>query len=1218
MASTPTDPTTLRDRIREATLQSEAALAKRQIPAAAFDPKTAAEVEASAKRLVKDARRKASKSGLADKFLQEYGLTNEEGVALMRLAEALLRTPDAATADALIRDKIEAGDWGRHKGKSESFIVNMSTRGLIATAKVLEKSVGESVAGRVRGAVRRLGEPVIRAAVGQAMALMGEFFVLGESIEEAIKKSKKQIAKGYAYSYDMLGEAAVTAGDADKFYEDYAHAIEVIAKTAKPDVDPSENPGISVKLSALHPRYEFVKKERAFCELLPRAAALAKMARDANLGFNLDAEEADRLDISLDLVEALLDHEDLQDWNGFGLVVQAYQRRAETVIDWLADAARRRGRRVMVRLVKGAYWDAEVKRAQTMGLESYPVFTRKVLTDVSYIACARKLFEASDAFYPQIATHNAHTAEAAAALARTNGVTKGAFEFQRLHGMGEAVHERLLKSGHRSRIYAPVGGHTELLPYLVRRLLENGANSSFVNQLFDPELTVDDIIRDPAADASRLNMYENPHIPAPLDHLGRRKAARGFDWTDPATAERLVAATHADDAPTAGPIISGEETRENLQKVENPSDLSKTAGWVSLATAGADRAAILRKAADIMEGRSERLIGLACREAGKTIPDGIAEVREAVDFLRYYADEAETALKGRKPLGVVATISPWNFPLAIFTGQNAAALAAGNTVVAKPAEPTPLIAAEAVRILHEAGVPGDVLHFLPGAGSVVGAAIVEHPAVRGVCFTGSVPTALRIRRSLVDAGKGDAALIAETGGINAMIVDSTALLDQAVKDTIASAFQSAGQRCSAARLLIVQEDVADRMIEMLIGAMAELAVGDPAELATDVGPIIEEKARRDIAEYVESHRREGRVIAEAPEPAGPEGHHLRPALIRVSKVADVEREVFGPVLHVSTFTSAELEAAVDAVNDLGYGLTMGVHTRIDETMERVSARAHVGNVYVNRNQIGAIVGVQPFGGEGLSGTGPKAGGPHYLLRLSQPIDRPKRAGFDLRITDGPGFAPETEANLRASAAAWAGEPDRAAVLRKAADALGGEAGEAMRAAAEETDAVFCTPTLLPGPTGEKNTLRLAPRGVVLCLGGADAAALRMQTARALAAGNAAVVLEADVSEWTSALVAAGGFEGLLTPVSELTEAVLKSPAIDAVALDGDAASVNALAARLAERDGPIVPILDSADDAYRWAHERTLTVNTTAAGGDVELFQRVEGRAPADDRASAA
>ncbi len=1223
----------LRAGVRAATLRDEKEAATALLAAATLSAKTASAVEKSAKKLVKDARKRANRSGLIEKFLQEYGLTNEEGVALMRLAEALLRTPDAATADALIRDKVEQGDWDRHAGKSDSFVVNISTRGLMTAAAVLERTMGESVAERVRGAISRLGEPVIRTAVGRAMTVMGEHFVLGQTIEAGLKRGAKPMRAGYGYSFDMLGEAALTADDAQKFFDDYANAIAAIAKKAKASRPPVDNPGISVKLSALHPRYEFIKRERVLGELVPRVADLARRAKAAGLGFNIDAEEADRLDVSLDVFDALLTDDSLADWDGFGVVVQAYQRRAPFVIDWLTEAARTHGRRIMVRLVKGAYWDAEIKRAQMMGLENYPVYTRKVLTDVSFLACARKLFEAADVLYPQIATHNAHTAEAAAAIADELKVDRRAYEFQRLHGMGEAVHDRLLKRGHRSRIYAPVGGHKELLPYLVRRLLENGANSSFVNQLFDPELSVDDIVRDPAADAAKLNVFPNPNIPSPRDHLkGERLSALGFDWTDPATAERLSAVAATKETPSAGPIIAGAETHEALQKVENPANLAEQAGWVSLASAedaaracdiaaeaapkwaatpAAERAHILRTAANLMEARTEEFLALAVREAGKSIPDAIAEVREAVDFLRYYADRAEDTLDGCAPLGVIATISPWNFPLAIFTGQTSAGLAGGNAVIAKPAETTPLIAAAAVRLLHEAGVPADILHLTPGPGSVVGQALVEHPAVRGVCFTGSTATAKRIQKSLIDAGKGDAVLIAETGGLNAMIVDSTALLEQAVKDVVASAFQSAGQRCSAARILCVQTDVADRMIEMLTGAMAELKIGDPARLATDVGPIIDAKARASIREYVEAHRAKGRVLAEAPAPDDPgAGYFLQPVALKMDAVSDVTREVFGPVLHVVRFKGSELDALVDEINSLGYGLTLGVHTRIDSQMERVAARAHVGNVYVNRNQIGAVVGVQPFGGEGLSGTGPKAGGPHYLRRLTVEADAPAFA--DAPSPAAPGDAPDADllSCLKSAGALWAARGDRGDILRAAADKLSDQAAAALRAAADEADAHFCEPVELPGPTGEMNTLRLCPRGLVLCLGapGDDPGPLYAQTARALAAGNAVLVLAPDAAAWVKALEAAGAPRGLIAATPELTTGLLAAPQIDAVAADAGPVAHGDLARALSEREGPLVPILTSRDDASRFAHERTLTVNTTAAGGDVALFARAERR----------
>ncbi len=919
-----------RKKIRDNTLADEAERVRALLPEAEVSQETRKAAQEKAAAFVKEARAEASRSTLVDKFLQEYGLSTAEGVTLMRLAEALLRTPDAATADALIKDKVEAGDWAAHKGKSPFPFVNFSTRALMLTAAWLDDVEGADPTRKIVRATKdlldRVGEPVIRSAVAQAMKIMGEHFVLGETIGDAQKRAQGYAKKGYGFSFDMLGEAAHTEADAQKYFRDYETAIAEIGKLARNDRS-IDNPGISVKLSALHPRYEYAKRERVLKELGARARSLAIQAKEANIGFNIDAEEAARLDLSLDLIEALMRDPKLGGWDGFGVVVQAYQRRAPFVIDWLAALARECGKRIMVRLVKGAYWDAEIKRAQVMGLESYPVFTRKALTDVSYQACAKKLFANADIIYPQFATHNALTA----AIVREMAGDVKEYELQRLHGMGEALHDSLLKAGLRSRIYAPVGGHRELLPYLVRRLLENGANSSFVNQLFDADLSVDDIVADPVEEAKALNVVPNTAIPSPRDLFGgSRLLAEGWDDTDPDTADQLQLAVGQalEGRRTFGPIIDGVSPKGKASPSLNPAHAGEIIGHVDLAegahvelacnsaaasqpawarTPARARGDILRRAASMLEERAEAFMQLATREAGKTIPNSIAEVREAVDFLRYYADEGEK-LTG-EPLGVVACISPWNFPLAIFLGQASAALAAGNAVVAKPAEQTPIIAHEAVKLLHAAGVPAGVLHFLPGDGPSVGGPLTRHPLVAGVVFTGSTEVARIINRSLVDAGKWDAALIAETGGINAMIVDSTALLEQAVRDAVASAFQSAGQRCSACRLVCVQEDVADRFNEMLAGAMAELTVGDPAILSTDVGPVIDAEALSTIESHVAEMERSARLIARAnPVVGAVNGAFIPPVAFEIGKIADLKREVFGPVLHIVRFRAGEVDA----------------------------------------------------------------------------------------------------------------------------------------------------------------------------------------------------------------------------------------------------------------------------------------------------------------------
>ncbi|MEM9616781.1 MAG: bifunctional proline dehydrogenase/L-glutamate gamma-semialdehyde dehydrogenase PutA [Pseudomonadota bacterium] len=1209
---------TLREIIRDNYLTDEAELAQLLVASAGLSEELRKEAQGRAAEFVTEARASAERSGLIDKFLQEYGLSTAEGVTLMRLAEALLRTPDAATADALIEDKIEAGDWGSHKGKSPFPLVNFSTRALMLTAAWLDdieaKDPLTRMAVATKAALDKFGEPVIRASVAQAMRIMGEHFVLGQTIDEAMKRAKKFAAKGYGFSFDMLGEAAHTDADAQKYFRDYKNAIAAIAIYSTHE-RAADNPGISVKLSALHPRYEYGKKERVLKELGARVRELALDARAANMGFNIDAEEADRLDLSLDIIESLMRDPALADWNGFGVVVQAYQRRASFVLDWLATISRETGRRIMVRLVKGAYWDSEIKRAQVMGLESYPVFTRKVLTDLNYLACARKLFASTDVFYPQFATHNALTATMVQAM--SNDCED--YELQRLHGMGEALHDSLLASGARSRIYAPVGGHKELLPYLVRRLLENGANSSFVNQLIDPDLSVDDIVADPIDELAAIDDISNPNIPAPRDHLnGERLASKGWDETHPPMAahlEKVVAQQHA---------ASQQESQNRLEQDPQLMTMKNPAtgfinGFVNPTTkaeldaackgaethqpawaARSDRGDILRKAADMLEENADDFMRIATQEAGKSIPDAIAEVREAVDFLRYYADRAEE-LSG-DPLGVVACISPWNFPLAIFLGQVSAALAAGNAAIAKPAEQTPSIAGEAVRLMHLAGVPENVLHIVYGDGPDVGAPLVAHPAVNGVIFTGSTPVAQLINRTLTESGKHDATLIAETGGINAMIVDSTALLEQAVTDTVSSAFQSAGQRCSACRLVCVQDDIADRFMEMLAGAMKELSVGNPSQLSTDVGPVIDEEAHGNIQKEIDRLEKHARLIARAPALSeNLDGTFILPAAFEINAIGDLKQETFGPLLHVVRFKASELEDLIDEINALGFGLTMGIHTRIDETMHTISRRARIGNVYVNRNQIGAVVGVQPFGGEGLSGTGPKAGGPHYVEALQQ-CARPN--GEDPAPLSDREMTATDESALSGAGSAYQSwnAANRAEIVQSTLDDLASLPTDIRNEISEAARDVN-TNTELPGPTGESNTLKLRGRGVVLCLGGGDHEGAIKQIMLALAAGNCVLAIDNDGAKAVAAALRKIDLpEGVFTIIDDAPSAMLHDSRIRAVVFDGGADARRAIQSDLAKRNGAIIPLLSSFDRPWRFATERTLTVNTTAAGGDVRLL----------------
>ncbi|ARE40747.1 Proline dehydrogenase (Proline oxidase) [Rhodovulum sp. P5] len=1144
---------TLLARIEAATYAAEGPVLRRLLDETALTASARARICASAADLVRAIRAK-DRPGLMETFLAEYGLSTEEGVALMCLAEALLRVPDAETMDALIEDKIAPSDWGRHLGKSHSPLVNASTWALMLTGRVLEKPE-PGLAATLRGAVKRLGEPVIRTAVGRAMREMGRQFVLGETIQGAMARAAGMEAKGYTYSYDMLGEAARTEADAQRYLAAYANAIGAISKAARGS-DMRDNPGISVKLSALHPRYEVAQHDRVLADLAPRLLQLALQAKEAGMGLNIDAEEADRLALSLEVIETVLADDRLAGWDGFGVVVQAYGQRAGLVLDWLYALAGRYDRRLMVRLVKGAYWDTEIKRAQVAGIDGFPVFTRKAATDVSYLANARKMLGMTDRIYPQFATHNAHTVAAILDM----GADAGLYEFQRLHGMGEALYD-IVKERHpgtRCRIYAPVGAHRDLLAYLVRRLLENGANSSFVNQIVDEDVAPETVAADPLTEVeAHLDAPSHPAIRrAPDLFAPDRRNARGWDLTHRPDLDEIEAARapYLSSRFEALPLIDGTARPEAAELRHNPADPADCVGTVQVASRddvanalaaaqawdapAGERAAVLRRAADLYEANFGPIFALLAREAGKSLPDAVGELREAVDFLRYYAHGAEALDTPAR--GVFACISPWNFPLAIFTGQIAAALAAGNGVLAKPAEQTPLIACLAVQLLHRAGVPRSCLQLLPGDGATVGARLTSDARVNGVAFTGSTETARIIRRSMAAHMAPGTPLIAETGGLNAMIMDSTALPEQAVADVVTSAFQSAGQRCSALRCLYLQEDVADRVCQMLFGAMAELRLGDPWHLSTDVGPLIDAEAQAGIAAYVEAARAEGRVMWQADAPDG--GHFMAPVAIRATGIEEMEREIFGPVLHIATFRAEALDDVLTAINDSGYGLTFGLHSRIDDRVQLVADRLRVGNLYVNRNQIGAIVGSQPFGGEGLSGTGPKAGGPHYLARFTA---RP--AAVAKPAVDGPADPGKVQALLDGCRAAKGAETRP-----------------------------------LPGPTGESNRLTTHPRPPLLCLGPGDEAA-QAQVAAVRALGGAAVAVPASLSP--EAIERLTGFAGVLWW--------------------GDADTARALDRALAGRDGPLLPLLTGWPDTAHARVERHLCVDTTASGGNAALLSAV-------------
>ena len=1242
--------------ITAATRRAETELLPGLLAQAAMVPAQAAQATALALRIargVRDRARDGGRAGLVQGLLQEFALSSTEGVALMCLAEALLRIPDAATRDALIRDKIGDGDWQQHLGHSPSIFVNAAAWGLLLTGRLVATHSDRGLAATLRRVVARGGEPLIRRGVDMAMRMMGEQFVTGETIAEALVNARAREATGFRYSYDMLGEAALTAADARRYLEAYAQAIEAIGAAAG-GRGPIAGPGISIKLSALHPRYARAQLDRVRDELYPRLRQLAEHARGHDIGLNIDAEESDRLELSLELLERLAFEPALAGWQGLGFVIQAYQKRCPALVDWIVDLARRSGRRLMVRLVKGAYWDSEIKRAQLDGQPDYPVYTRKPHTDVAYIACARKLLAAPDAVFPQFATHNAHTMAAIHTLADPAAWQAGQYEFQCLHGMGEPLYEQVVMADDQGlrrpcRIYAPVGTHDTLLAYLVRRLLENGANTSFVNRIADENIALEALVEDPvqtvralaAGDASTgtAGALGSPHprIPPPTALFGAtRPCARGLDLADEATLDGLRLAFAGDAARhwRAEPLLAVGTAGSPWQPVTNPADADDTVGQVreamvadvhaavaaAAAAAGewaavspALRASRLDAAADALQAGMATLLPLLVREAGKTCANAVAEVREAVDFLRYYAAEVRRDFDNTThvPLGPVACISPWNFPLAIFTGQVAAALAAGNVVLAKPAEQTPLVAAAAVRILHEAGVPRVALQLLPGRGDTVGAALVADPRIQGVLFTGSTEVARLLQRTLAGrlTGRGrPLPLVAETGGQNALVVDSSALAEQAVADIVSSAFDSAGQRCSALRLLCVQDDVADRLLTMVDGALAELRVGDPRALSTDVGPVIDAEARAGILAHIEAMRARGRPLRQAAGPAFDpaalaRGHFVPPTVIELEQVSDLGREVFGPVLHVLRWRREQLPALLQAINGTGYGLTQGVHTRIDETVAQVLQASSAGNVYVNRNIVGAVVGVQPFGGEGLSGTGPKAGGPLYLLRLlaerplqaarlalarSGAVERPPVRGLAVRPDDG--LADDA-----------AGEP--LAALRRWAQAQGLAelAAQCDQAAAESPVGPWLA---LRGPTGEANHYAVAPRGHVLGLvdDGPGAEADRLCQLAAVLAVGAQAVWPADARPLAERLPAE-----VRSRIALAQDWTLPQVRIDAVLQHGCADSRLALAQRLAARPGAIVGLtaLEPGERRLpleRLVIERSLSINTAAAGGNASLM----------------
>lgn len=1158
-----------------------------------------ASIAATARNLVERLRANQKKSGIAA-LVHEFSLSSREGVALMCLAEALLRIPDMATRDALIRDKLVGRDWSSHLGGERSLFVNAAAWGMVLSGQLLSDSTNDDLGSALHRLTARMGEPVIRRAVTSAMQMMGDQFVTGRNIKQALTRARAQEKLGFTYSYDMLGEAAMTALDAQRYYEKYETAIHAIGK-ASAGRGIVAGPGISIKLSALHPRYTYTQADRVMTELLPRVEALAALAKSYNIGLNIDAEEQDRLELSLDMLEQLCFSPKLSGWDGLGFVVQAYGKRCPFVLDFIIDLARRSGRRLMVRLVKGAYWDAEIKRCQVDGLSNFPVYTRKTHTDVAYLACAQKLLDARRDIFPQFATHNAQTIAAIYNMAGST-FTLGDYEFQCLHGMGEPLYEHVVGADNLNRpcrIYAPVGNHDSLLAYLTRRLLENGANSSFVNRIADPEIPVDALTADPVEETLAMPEPGAPHplIALPSNLFPHRPNSAGIDLSHAPERARIQSALIASTqkAWTANGIARTNPPRDVL----NPADLRDTVGTVTFATpaeaaSAADRASnaswvampvparalVLEQAADLMQAHMDELLGLIVREAGKSLPNAIGEIREAIDFLRYYAEQGRKTLTAEHaPLGTVASISPWNFPLAIFTGQISAALMAGNAVLAKPAEETPLIAAEAVRILHEAGVPESALQLVPGEGDI-GAALVNAPQVSGILFTGSTEVARKIQAQLAGrllANGKPIPLIAETGGQNAMIVDSSALTEQVVTNVLASAFDSAGQRCSALRILCLQEDIADKTLEMLKGALAEMVLRPTDQLRSDIGPVISAEAKAAIERHIVRLRTTGaRLTQHAPDTGASHGTFSALTIAEISDPGELGPEVFGPVLHIVRYRRDDLDLLIDALNAMGYGLTFSIQTRSDETIAEVTQRIEAGNIYVNRNMIGAVVGVQPFGGHHNSGTGPKAGGPLYLGRL---VEGPDIGPTGTVSADGP--LPDF--------ISWLKGFDPAAALN---------AGQYL-----ERSCTGHTATL-DGPVGESNVYGVHARGTILAMA-ATRAGLIEQISAALATGN------------TIALEATDEVHGVLAGLPKSVAASIRRGAagpIDGALIEGNPAQVSSALRRLAEMEGPLVlaqsanPEECKAGGAYRldWlVKEVSVSTDTTAAGGNATLMAMV-------------
>jgi RHH-type proline utilization regulon transcriptional repressor/proline dehydrogenase/delta 1-pyrroline-5-carboxylate dehydrogenase len=1226
------------------------------LPDAEFNMRARSRAWERARKMVLQIRDDQQGNGVVEALLNEYSLSSAEGVVLMCLAEALLRVPDKQTQDKLISDKLSKGQWSTHIGNSDSLFVNASSWGLLLTGNLVNYADQRNQLGFLKKTLGKVGEPVIRKAMNIAMKVMGQQFVLGETIEEAVQRAENKERKGYVYSYDMLGEGARTQKDADIYFDAYSESIKVIGKAAK-GKGPRKSPGISVKLSAIHPRYEFTHRDRVMAELPPRLKQLCLLAKQYNIGLTVDAEESERLDISLDIIEQVFSDPDLGDWNGFGLAVQAYQKRAIFVIDWLRELTQKVGRKMMVRLVKGAYWDTEIKNAQKDGLEHFPVFTRKSSTDVSYHACANRLLDYRDTIYPQFATHNAYTAAVIIELA---GDDKEGFEFQCLHGMGDSLYDQIVTVENiQCRIYAPVGEHEDLLAYLVRRLLENGANSSFVNAIVDETRPVESLLEDPVEKTQRLKYKYNEQIQKPINLYGKeRDNSKGLDvtdinqitplkividrWVDEhlLSEQQIPEGCHAVRNPANHDEIIGFHRYDSAEQMEAKLEIAHTAFATWSQVSPRERADLLRRSADILERHMDELIALCIKEAGKVTKDGVDEVREAVDFCRYYANRAEELAIDERlaPRGVVLCISPWNFPLAIFLGQVVASLVTGNTVIAKPAEQTSLIALRALELMEYVGLPAGVVQAIIAPGPEVGATLLPDQRIKAVIFTGSTVTGNIIANTLAQRGGEQVPLIAETGGQNCMIVDSSALPEQVVDDVIASAFQSAGQRCSALRVLFLQEEIAETVIEMLVGALQELTIGDPGYLATDIGPVIDQKALSNLQRHADDMQQHGTLLYECKLPQC-NGTFFAPRIYQIKNIAVLKREVFGPCLHIVRFKAADIENTMAEINATGFGLTMGIHTRIDTRALDLIKLSRAGNIYVNRNIIGAIVGSQPFGGRGLSGTGPKAGGPHYLNRLMVEKATPRQS---IDQSNDPDTALVSDDACRQQAAAMMknavqSENDwrlnelnsrisavrqllakiaTVGIVEKLADDLNSTLAAA-RSQLISIERRLKKPTVLPGPTGESNILYLEPRGILVCFADKDVTFeyWTLSIVTALATGNVVIsvvseLFYAEAIAFRQQFIATGASTGVFQ-VAKLQhlEALLSEEKLAGVVIDSKSERSTYMVQKLAQRRGAILPVITAEYYDHliqRLLTEKTVSIDTTASGGNTSLMTLVE------------